>query len=307
MYQTAERNGKNVTIKAEDSAQDRLLAVLYRHAAGRAALRLLVSRPVSEFGGWLLDSSVSRILIPAFIRSHSIHMEDFEQKKYSSYNDFFTRKLRMTGGKEARHVEMADELFISPCDSRLSIYKIDKQCAFSIKHTGYTVQSLLRQNRLAQAYAGGYIWIFRLCVDDYHRYIYVDCGKVSAPVQIPGVFHTVNPVANEYFPVYKENAREYCLLKSEHFGTLLQMEVGAMFVGKIKNHPVKEKDTVQRGQEKGYFAFGGSTVVLMTQPGKVCPDEDILDNSRRGIETKVKLGERIGESAAPSTSAAFLS
>lgn len=285
MYFVTDRKGK---ISKEDSMQDRVLAVMYHHMPGRAVLRLLVSPVVSKVGGKILDASFSRIFIPAFIRGHSIHMADYEPKRYASYNDFFTRKL-VPG---ARNIEMAEDILVSPCDSRLSVYEINDQCAFSLKHTQYTVQSLLRRKKLAQAYTGGYIWIFRLCVEDYHRYVYVDQGEVSDRIRIPGVFHTVNPVANDYFPIYKENTREYCLIKSENFGTLLQMEVGAMLVGKIENHPVKT--SVQRGQEKGYFAFGGSTVILMTQKGKVRPDEDILKYSRQGIETKVKLGERVG-------------
>ena len=111
--------------------------------------------------------------------------------------------------------------------------------------------------------------------------------------RIPGVLHTVNPVANDICPIYKENTREYSLLKSEHFGTLLMMEVGALMVGKIENRPVMSH--VRRGQEKGNFAFGGSTIIYMTQKDKVFPDMDILINSADGIETKVQIGSRIGK------------
>ena len=290
MYLTADRNG---TVSKEDSLQDRLLGILYRHMAGRAVLRLLVCPAVTKAGGKFLDHPFSRFFIPAFIRSHSVRMADFEQKEYVSYNDFFTRKLR----PGARRLQMDGSVLVSPCDSRLSVFRIGSQSVFSLKHTSYTLQSLLRSRKLARAYAGGYIWIFRLCVDDYHRYIYVDGGTVSDRIRIPGVFHTVNPVANDYFPVYKENTREYCLVKTEHFGTMLQMEVGAMMVGKIVNHPAEGK--VRRGQEKGYFAFGGSTVILLTQAGKVQPDPDIVNYSVRGIETKVKLGERVGAAVRP--------
>ena len=102
----------------------------------------------------------------------------------------------------------------------------------------------------------------------------------------------MNPIANDYVPVYKENAREFSLLCSDHFGTILMMEVGAMLVGKIENR--HQAARVRRGQEKGNFAFGGSTIVLLTQKGKAMPDPDIWENSQQGIETKVKLGESIG-------------
>lgn len=176
--------------------------------------------------------------------------------------------------------------------ARLSVYPIDEQMEVRIKHTRYTAGSLLRNEALARRFAGGYLWVFRLSVDDYHRYIYVDSGRESVRRRIPGVLHTVNPAANDVYPIYKENTREYSLMKSEHFGTLLMMEVGALMVGKIENHPVC--DHVDRGQEKGNFAFGGSTIIYMTQKGCVVPDQDLLTNSQEGVETKVQIGSKIG-------------
>lgn len=285
MHLTADRKGN---IIEENSLQDRFLQVLYGSRIGRMLLKPMVSPVVSRVGGKLLDTGVSRILIRPFIRSHSIDMTDYEDRRFTSYNDFFKRKLALG----ARRIDETPETLISPCDSRLSVYKIGENTSFCIKDTFYTVQSLLRDQKLAEKYAGGYIWVFRLCVDDYHRYVYADQGMVSGSRKIPGVFHTVNPAANDQFPIYKENTREYCLLRSENFGTILQMEVGALLVGKIENRPGKRK--VGRGEEKGNFAFGGSTVILMTQAGKVIPDEDILRNSFHGMETRVKLGEHVG-------------
>ena len=101
-------------------------------------------------------------------------------------------------------------------------------------------------------------------------------------------------MANDVYPIYKENSREYSLLKTENFRTVLMMEVGALLVGRIENRPGKA--FVKRGDEKGNFAFGGSTIVLITEKNAVKPDEDILNNSREGIETRVFMGEKIGES-----------
>ena len=285
MRLTSDRNGKVIK---EDSLQDRFLEGLYSHMAGRLLLRPLVSPFFSALGGRAADSGISRLLIPGFIRSRAIDMSQYRPKKYTSYNDFFTRRL----SPAARAVARDAGALVSPCDSRLSVHEINDNSVFFIKHTVYTVGSLLRDEALAAEYAGGYVWIFRLQVEDYHRYIYVDDGRVAVQAQIPGVLHTVNPVANDSFPIYKENARAYCVLQSAHFGRLIQMEVGALLVGKIVNH--SRGESVRRGWEKGYFAFGGSTVVLITRKGAVRPDADILGNSARGIETKVKLGERVG-------------
>ncbi|MCI9489670.1 phosphatidylserine decarboxylase [Lachnospiraceae bacterium 48-42] len=285
MYLVADRNGKT---EEENSLQDKLLRWMYGHLLGRCLLKPLIMPGVSRLGGKLLDLRMSRVLVAPFVHRLSIDMTDYEQKEYVSYNDFFKRRLR----PGARQIENAPEILVSPCDSRLSVYKVGSESTFKVKHTSYTLSTLLRDWWLADQYAGGYVWIFRLRVDDCHRYIYVDCGKESKRRVIPGVFHTVNPAAGDRFPIYKENTREYSVLKSENFGEILQMEVGALLVGQIENHRVS--DTVKRGQEKGSFAFGGSTIILMTRKGRVCPDQDILENSAKGIETRVKLGERVG-------------
>lgn len=285
MRYTADRQGHKWE---ESTGQDKFLEKLYGSAAGRCLLKPLVSPPVSKLGGRFLDSGISTLAIDPFIRKAGINMKDYELRRYRSYNDFFTRKLR----KGARAIDMDETHFISPCDCRLSVYPVSEQTEVTIKHTRYTAGSLLRSEALARRFAGGYLWVFRLSVDDYHRYIYVDSGRESVRRRIPGVLHTVNPAANDVYPIYKENTREYSLMKSEHFGTLLMMEVGALMVGKIENHPVC--DHVDRGQEKGNFAFGGSTIIYMTQKGCVVPDQDLLTNSQEGVETKVQIGSKIG-------------
>ncbi len=285
MHLIADRKG-NVT--EENSLQECLLEKLYGHAVGRVLLKPLVSPLFSRISAAFLDSGASRFMIRPFIRSHAIDMWEYRPKNYASFNDFFTRRLV----KGARKVEKAAEVLVSPCDSRLSVCKITEDCTFRVKQTHYTVESLLKDKKLAGEFAGGYVWMFRLCPEDYHRYIYADGGTIRKFVRVMGVLHTVNPVANDYFPVYSENAREYCILESEGFGRMIQMEVGAMMVSRIINHP--RGSVVRRGWEKGRFAFGGSTVILITRKGAAEPDGDILKNSVQGMETRVRLGERVG-------------
>ena len=119
----------------------------------------------------------------------------------------------------------------------------------------------------------------------------MDNGRLIKSRKINGILHTVGPIAFKRYKVFKENQREYSLLDTENFGEVIQMEVGALMVGKIVNHDIK---TFVRGQEKGYFLFGGSTVVLLLKKDVVEIDSDIVLNSKLGIETKVKLGEVIG-------------
>ena len=146
---------------------------------------------------------------------------------------------------------------------------------------------------LANRFCGGYCLIFRLEVDDYHRYCYIDNGTKTDNTFIAGELHTVNPVALERYNIYKRNSREYTVLHTENFGDVVQVEVGAMMVGRIVNH--HGEGGFCRGEEKGKFEFGGSTIVMLFGKDTICPDEDILRNSAEGIETVVKYGEKIGK------------
>lgn len=279
-------------ITTEDSMQDRLLKWMYTHKLGQNMLKVLVHPFVSKAGGWLLERRVSRCLIQPFIRSNQIDISCCKKQEFHSYNDFFTREIRA----DFRPLEGDEETLISPCDGKLSVYPIGQEngdkSTFCIKNTAYTVESLLRSKKLADYYEGGMACVFRLTVDDYHRYCYVDDGRKSDNHRIPGIFHTVNPAANDVVPIYKENTREYSLLKSKHFKTILMMEVGALMVGRITNY--HEACEVKRGQEKGRFEFGGSTVILLFQKDAVQIDERLLRNTKEGYETIVKMGERIG-------------
>ena len=279
------RNG--ILIQGKDS-QDRILALLYGSALGRMVLKPLTAPAVSRLAGRLLSTRASRVLIGPFIRANGIDMRQYEPGPFASYNAFFSRRIR----PETRPVDREPNHLVSPCDSKLTAMAITPECRFTLKHTVYTLESLLKNPALAAEYAGGTALIFRLTVDDYHRYGYIDSGVKGPNVAIPGVLHTVNPIANDHYPIYKENAREYTILDTENFGPVVMMEVGALMVGKIVNH--HGPATVQRGQEKGYFQFGGSTVVVLLKAGAAELDPDILENSREGIETVVKFGEKIG-------------
>lgn len=276
----------NITI--EDSGQDRFLKWMYTNRMGRLALKILVLPLVSKLGGRFLDSRCSKAFIKPFVKWQGISLELYEKKEYRSYNDFFTRQIK----KEHRPLEGDETTLISPCDGKLGVYPIDGKRRFSIKGTKYTLDSLLHSEKIAKKYKGGTACIFRLTVDDYHRYCYVDNGRKSKNIRILGVFHTVNPAANEVCPVYKENTREFSLLKSEHFKVVLMMEVGALMVGRITNY--HEACRVKKGEEKGRFEFGGSTVILLFQKDAVRLDPHFLENTKKGYETIVKMGERLG-------------
>ena len=272
------------------TSQDKFLKFVYTHTATRVLMRPLLLPAVSRLGGKLLNTKVSAVFAGLFARTHGIDLNKYEKQKFDSYNDFFTRKLK----PDARLLAQGDDILISPCDAKLTIFPITNDSRFLIKQGQYTVQSLLRDEKLAKQFEGGILWQLRLSVDDYHRYIYPVSGRRSHERTINGVFHTVQPIALEHCPVYKENTRKYCIIKTKEFGTILMMEVGAMMVGRITNHEA-EPGYVTRGEEKGYFEFGGSTIILLTQKGAVLPRKNILYRSARGEETRIRQGEKIGK------------
>ena len=280
-----DREGRTVP---GDAGQDRLLDWMYGRAVGRCFVRLMICPWVSRAAGWLLDRRISALAVPGFIKKNRIRMDDFEQRTFTSFNDFFTRRVRA----ERRPIDREPAHLIAPCDSKLTAFPIGEDSRFRIKGVEYTLEELLRDKALADRFLGGTLLLFRLTVGDYHRYSYVDSGLIGPETHIDGVFHTVNPAAASRYPIYRENTREFALLESEHFGSLLQMEVGAAMVGRIVNEPGNR--AVRRGEEKGRFEFGGSTVIVLLQKGAAVIDEDILRNTREDVETVVHLGEKIG-------------
>ena len=281
-----DRNGKAYS---EITSQDRFLEVAYSSKTGRILLKFLSLPVFSKAIRYIMNSRISTVAIPSFVEKNHIDLFDYEQKVYTSFNDFFTRKIK----KGRRFVTADDNILVSPCDGKVSAYEITNSDSFVIKNSVYTVESLLRDKKLARRYKGGIALVIRLSVENYHRYIYPCNGVKSHDRVINGFLQTVNPVVNEHYPVYKENTREYCLIRSENFGDIVQMEVGALMVGRISNN-CKEKKKVHRGEEKGFFEFGGSTIVLLLEKDKVRLSPDFVENTKKGYETKVIQGEALG-------------
>lgn len=281
------RNGE---IVVTNEKQNILLKKLYGTVCGRVILKALTAPAVSKAAGVFMDSWLSVPLIKRFIKSSGIDTSQYVMKKFRSYNEFFTRRVK----RGMRPIDRMPSHFISPCDSKLTVYKIGKSSVFRIKGSRYRVSDLIQNDFLAKRYEGGYCMIFRLEVDDYHRYCYIDSGTKTENTFINGELHTVNPIALEHYNIYKRNCREYTVLHTENFGDVVQVEVGAMMVGRIVNrHGAAE---VVRGEEKGKFEFGGSTIVLLVQEDMIRIDDDILRNSAENIETVVKYGEKVAAS-----------
>ncbi len=261
---------------------------LYKTFIGRLFLKFLVRPIVSKVGGLYMSSKSSLKRVDKFVKKNNINLDDYYTDDFKCYNAFFTKKIK----EDKRKIDFKSDSFISPCDSKLSVYKINEDSIFNIKDSYYKVSDLVNNETLAREYLNGYCLIFRLTVTDYHRYCYIDNGTKSKNVHIKGIFHTVNPIALEKYNIYKRNTREYTILNTLNFDKIVQVEIGALMVGKISNH--HEEYEFKKGEEKGTFLFGGSTIVLLVKD-IIDIDKDILTNSLNGDETIVKYGQKIGK------------
>ena len=284
LYVTRDRGGQDSIIKESSTVN-----FLYGTVVGRALIKLFSCPFFSKLVGLFLDSSLSKFMIKRFVKKNNIDMSLYEKDKFNSFNNFFTRKMK----KENLNINIDSNVFIAPCNAKLTCYEIDEKSLFRIKNSYYSVSDLLNGNPIYKDYVGGYMLVFRLCADDYHRYIYMDDGVKEKNVFIPGVLNTVRPIAFEHFDIFKRNSREYTILHTQHFGDVVQVEVGALLVGKISN--LHQEHEFKRGEEKGMFEFGGSTIVVLVKKDVVEIDSDIIENSMEEAETLVTIGSQIGK------------
>jgi len=261
---------------------------LYKSKSGRRIAAFMAKPFISRAAGRLMDSRLSALFIRPFVKKNAIDLTEALPVKYKTFNQFFTRKLV----EGARPIIADESALASPCDGLLTVYPVTEDGVFIVKGTPYTMETLIEDKSLAASFLGGYILIFRLTPSHYHRYAFPDKGEIIASKRIPGVFHTVRPEALKALPVFKTNTREYTLLKTASFGCMLFMEVGATMVGRIKN--TKTSGAFSRGNEKGMFEFGGSTIILALEKNTLIPRKEFIENSLKETESPIRLGECVG-------------
>lgn len=267
-----------------------MLVFLYHTWIGRLVLKTLCQPSISRLAGRFLDSKASLFLIKPFVRKNHIDLADFETD-FHCFNDCFSRKIK----PGLRPFSASDEDLCSPCDGLLSVYRISDQTVLPVKQSRYTISSLLRDPKLADQFTDGICMVFRLCVNHYHRYAYFDDCTKGENIRIPGVLHTVRPIALERYPVFTQNSREYTVMDSKHFKRAVQIEVGAMLVGKISNR--HGAGCFRRGEEKGCFLYGGSTIILLLEKGVVNLRSDLVSATGTGAEIPVKMGEVLAKAS----------
>ena len=266
------------------SANGAGIRFFYGTTVGRALLDVIQKTRAERVFVAFLRSRLSRPLIPVFARANHIPLE--RDHPYQTYRDFFLRP------RAPRETDKTPNHLVSPCDGWLSVFPVGENSSFAIKNSRYRVADLLYDEALAERFRGGTCMIFRLCASDYHHYSYIDDGKQGVNHTIPGILHSVQPIACEHYPVFTLNRRCWCRMDTAHFGTVIQTEIGALVVGGIVNH--REQNTFSRGEEKGHFDLAGSTIVLLFEPDRVTLRPELVRALEQCEEVRVEEGMWIG-------------
>lgn len=288
-------NRKSKKYEIEQVAGDTYLNWIYSSPVGMTLLELLFKKKIfSKLYGNFCDRKASKKKIIPFVKELNIDMSNCEKNltDFQSFNDFFTRKLTPS----ARPIDSDTNSIISPGDGKLLVYEnVDLNNVLNVKGYSYSLYDLIKNKETANFFEGGTCIILRLCPTDYHRFHFVDNGICSSNNKIKGDYYSVNPIALKKIPdLFFRNKREWCIFNSENFGKILHIEVGATCVGSILQTYNPNK-SIKKGDEKGYFKFGGSTTILFIEKGKIVIDDELLEETNKGFETQVFMGEKIGK------------
>ena len=277
-------------IKTEQVYGEGWLHWLYNNPVGKLSLYAIVKRKfVSDWYGEQMDSPESAEKIADFVKQYGINLSEAQKQEFTSFNDFFSRELK----PNSRTIDTNRNTLISPADGKLFAYENISQQDFIVKGYRFNLLRFFNDSTLAKKYENGSLIIVRLCPTDYHRFHFPYSGTVLNTTKIEGPLFSVSPIAlRKKVEIICRNKREYSEIQTSNFGTIIMAEVGATMVGSIIQ--TYKNEQIMKGQEKGYFLFGGSTVVLLFEEGRIQIDADLIENTKKLLETEVKMGEQIG-------------
>ena len=280
-------------IEYENTYKAEGLSFLYKTELGKAFTRTILNkRIISKLYGRTVKSRRSVSKIDKFIKHYKIDVSEIKRplQSFRSFNDFFTRELVDT----ARPIDREQGHLISPADSRLLVLDLSLQHDLPVKGYWYSLEQLVKEKKLAKEYSDGWCYIYRLAPADYHRFCFIDNGYQEKVKRIRGVLNSVHPLAlSSMKSIMSRNYRELTLLHTENFGKVVHIEVGALFVGKVMQVH-RGAHTFKRGEEKGWFEFGGSTIIQLFKKDIVIPEPEIVEHSAKKIETIIKMGWKTG-------------
>jgi len=270
---------------------------LYESGTGKFLTQMLVKKPLSKLYGAIQSSGMTQKKVKPFIKDFNINMDEYlpeegrdSDSPYSSFNQFFIRRF-----KDGKRPFVEGEEFPAFSEARYFGYdSLSDDETIPVKGKYLSAKALLANEKWSETFADGPCLLARLCPVDYHRFHFPDDGEILDFYPVEGALHSVNPLALKKVPeIFSINERAVTIFETKNFGKLAYVEVGAICVGKI----VQSREmtgSFERGQEKGYFLFGGSTVIVLGEKGKWKPDEVITEHTKSGMEVYQKLGTRLG-------------
>jgi phosphatidylserine decarboxylase len=279
-------------LKVEKVPGEFWLNWLYNNPVGELSLEAFVKRKaLSDWYGNKMDSPESADKIASFVDTYNIDLSIAQKQKFDSFNDFFYRKLKLG----SRPFNTDSNVIISPADGKIFAYENITNQDFIVKGYRFNLSEYLQDTSLYNIYKNGSLVIVRLCPTDYHRFHFPLSGTIISHRKIKGDLYSVSPIAlRKKIELICMNKREYTLMENYLVGKFIYSEVGATMVGSIIQ--TYEDNQVKKGEEKGYFKFGGSTVILFFKKGSIKIDQDLLINTQKGMETEVLMGNRIAVS-----------
>lgn len=243
---------------------------------------------VSAAYGKLMKHPRSKSKIAPFIERFRVDQSEFLPAEYESFNDFFIRKLK----REARPIAASD--FVCPADARYRFFQNLKTTdGFYVKGQKFDLYSLVQDRNLAEKYVNGSMMIARLCPFDYHRFHFAHDAVPSTAEWINGYLYSVNPIAlKKDISIFTQNKRRLTVCSSDK-GESLYIEIGATNVGSIVETYTPELP-VKKGDEKGYFEFGASSLILLFEPDMIAFDSDLIELSKGEREIRCLMGQSMG-------------
>ena len=273
---------------------DKALRWTYETLSGRLMLAAFIKRAIfSRWYGWRMDLANSREKVLPFIEKFELDPDEFEcaPEEFRTFNEFFYRKLK----PEARPIEPDPNVAVFPADGRhLCIPDLSENDGLFVKGEMLNLATLLADDELTQQFHNGSLLLSRLCPVDYHRFHFPVAGVPGESRLINGPLYSVNPIALcRNIQILATNKRELTILETERFGRVLLLEIGATCVGGI-GQTYSAGEPVEKGDEKGYFRFGGSSTITIFERGRIQFDEDLVENSRQHRELYARIGDRLG-------------
>lgn len=266
----------------------------YETFGGKLALATMVKRAwFSRWYGWRMNFATSRQKIVPFIENFQLNADEFMRPvdEFANFNEFFYRQLKPS----ARPIHPDPSSVVFPADGRhLCVPDLSDCGGLFVKGQMFDLASLLQDAELTERFSGGSLLLSRLCPVDYHRFHFPASGRPGAARLINGPLFSVNPIAlRQKIEILATNKRTITRLETESLGTVLLLEIGATCVGSICQ-TYQPDARVAKGDEKGYFRFGGSSTITIFEPGRIRFDDDLVGHSAEQTELYCRVGDHMG-------------